>query len=966
LCFDHFAVTVSGDFGLMDEAKYLVGIDLGTSNCAMAYVELARGADAPVIDFPIPQLVRPGEIATLDLLPSCIYLPAAHETFPQDQNPTGPNDSSGIVGEFARWQGARVPGRLVVSAKSWLCHPAVDRQAPILPWGALEDVERVSPVQASARLLTHMVRAWNAARPAEPLQDQDVVITVPASFDEVARSLTVQAANAAGLAKFTLVEEPQAAFYDFTARNRKRLEDVLEGFRLILVVDVGGGTSDFTLVQCSASGDGPVLRRIAVGEHLMLGGDNMDAALSRVIEERMVGSARRLSMTQWTQLTQSARVAKEALLSTVRKKARSHKAGAPAPAADHFNVSLISEGSRLVGTTLSAQITRTEAERVVLDGFFPKANSEAIPARTSRAALQEVGLPYAQDPAITRHLAAFLRAHAAAAKAALGQPADSPGLPRPDSILLNGGVFNSNPITRRLLEVVSSWWPSAGEIPLLAHDSLDLAVARGAAFYGLARRGLGRRIGGGSAHALFVGLEKAGSEQPMALCVVPRGQEEAEPIDLGSRVFQLSLGRPVRFPLYSTASDRSENAGDVIAITEDLKPLPAIHTLLKGSGTNSSSVPVHLQAMLTPIGTLELWCVANHNDHRWRLEFELRGNATERELSITESMPAAFAEARSCVEKMFGAKSRAGHGAGENRLNPAKEVKQLWTRLEQILGSREQWGLPVLREVWSVLFASAARRRRTPEHERIFFQLLGYTLRPGFGYALDEWRCEQCAALFSESVQFHSEKAVWKEFWVFWRRIAGGLSPARHEELWAYLRPFLAVAVPPRPQKHVSRPKGIQPDGVDEMARLAAALEHLSFQTKIELGDWIAARLTHPEKANGPWTWSLGRLGSRAPIYGSLHQIVPPEKASQWVRLLLEPGIVRLEGALFALTQLARLTGDRTRDLDEALRLEVAKALQQANASPSWQRMITEMVPLEAADKARALGDTLPVGLILT
>ncbi len=947
----------------MDQAKYLVGIDLGTSNCAMAYVELARGADAPVIDFQIPQQVRPGETAPLELLPSCIYLPASHELSPDVAASTSA-ESQGIVGEFARWQGTRVPGRLVLSAKSWLCHPGVDRQAPILPWGAVADVPRISPVEASARLLRHMSSAWNTRFPNDPLSAQDVVITVPASFDEVARSLTVKSAQEAGFLKFTLLEEPQAAFYNFTARNRKRLEDLLEGVRLVLVVDVGGGTSDFTLVQCSIDSEGPVLRRIAVGEHLMLGGDNMDAALSRMVEERMLGTGARLSMTQWTQLTQSARVAKETLLSRHRA-GRGRKRSSAEIGPDEFNLSLVSEGSRLVGKTLSARITRVEAERVVLDGFFPHLGPDAIPTKTGRVALQEVGLPYAQDPAITRHLAGFLRVHASAAKAALGQPAESLGLPRPDAILLNGGVFNSEPLTNRLVEVVSSWWPGEAPIPLLAHDSLDLAVARGAAFYGLARRGLGKRIGGGSAHALYIGLEKAGTEQPMVLCVVPRGQEEAEPINLGARVFQLSLGRPVRFPLYSTASDRTEKAGDVVPLNEDFRPLPPIHTLLKGSDARTGSVPVHLRAMLTEIGTLELWCVADSSTHRWRLEFELRGEAAEPVISVTESMPAVFGEARTCVEKLFAGKGGSTHGRSEGKTSPAKEVKLLWTRLEQILGSRDQWRLPVLRELWSVLFASAGRRRRTPEHERIFFQLLGYTLRPGFGYALDDWRCDQCATLFNERVQFHNEKAVWKEFWVFWRRIAGGLSSQRHEELWAYLRPFLAMHVPPRPLKHVTRPKGVQPEGIDEMARLAASLEHLPSQNKVEIGEWFSQRLSHPELASGPWTWGLGRLGARAPIYGSLHQVVPAATASEWARRLLKPEVLQLEGAAFALAQLARLTGDRTRDLEERLRNEVGNALQRSNTSPSWQRMVAEVVPLEAADKARALGDTLPVGLVL-
>ncbi|HTL17285.1 MAG TPA: Hsp70 family protein, partial [Patescibacteria group bacterium] len=512
----------------MNEAKYLVGIDLGTSNSAMAYIELAKGAEAPVMDFDIIQQVRPGEATPLELLPSFIYLAGPHEQALQTVNLPWGNDSTAIVGELARWQGARVPGRLVTSAKSWLCHSGVDRQAPILPWGAPADVGKISPVQASALLLNHMASAWNTAHPDYPLSSQDLVITVPASFDEVARALTVKAANQAGLERFTLLEEPQAAFYDFTARHRKDLAMLLEGIRLVLVVDVGGGTSDFTLVQCGVSEGGPVLRRIAVGEHLMLGGDNMDAALSRTVEERMLGAGRRLSMTQWTQLTQAARLAKEHLLSRPSKHRRGRKRGSSESAPDHYNLSLIAEGSQLVGTTLSARIDQAEAERVILDGFFPRSGWQQEPERGNRAALREVGLPYAQDPAITRHLASFLRAHSAAANAALGRPADAPGLPRPDAVLLNGGVFNSESITRRLVEVISAWWPEQEAIPLLSHDSLDLAVARGAAFYGLARRGLGRRIGGGSAHALFVGLEKPGADEPMALCVIPRGQEEGE------------------------------------------------------------------------------------------------------------------------------------------------------------------------------------------------------------------------------------------------------------------------------------------------------------------------------------------------------------------------------------------------------------------------------------------------------
>jgi hypothetical protein len=408
-----------------------------------------------------------------------------------------------------------------------------------------------------------------------------------------------------------------------------------------------------------------------------------------------------------------------------------------------------------------------------------------------------------------------------------------------------------------------------------------------------------------------------------------------------------------------------EKAGEVTEATEDLQALPPIHTLLKGTAGKSGTVPVHLQALLTEIGTLELWCVSNVSNERWRLEFELRGAARESTIVVTESIPPSFTEARHWVEKLFGGKARGPEAPSGLKGAPPKDVKQLWSSLERTLGPREDWRLPVLRELWSVLFAGAVKRRRSAEHERIFFQLLGYSLRPGFGYPLDEWRCEQSARLFSESVQFHQEKAGWNEFWIFWRRISGGLGEVRHEEMWTYLKPFLALRVPMQVRRDVAKPKGAQPEGLDEMVRLAAALEHVAPSEKAILGEWVAARLAQRVPASGPWTWALGRLGARAPIYGSIHRTVPPEKATEWVRLLLEPAVLRLEGALFALAQLARLTGDRARDLDEKIRRKILVALKAGEASPSWQRMVSEVVALEAKDKARALGDTLPVGLAL-
>ncbi len=875
----------------------IVGIDLGTSNCALAYVDPSQGAGAKVHDFAVKQQVRPGEVSERPLLPSCIYLEA----------------DAPLVGEAARWLGTKSSTRLVASAKSWLCHPGVDRQAPILPWGSPPDVPKLSPVDASAKLLETLAAAWNEQHPSAPLKDQEVVITVPASFDEVARGLTVNAARKAGLEKFTLLEEPQAAFYDFTARHRASLGKALEGIHRVLVVDVGGGTTDFTLVAVEALPEGPAMKRVAVGDHLMLGGDNMDAALARRVEEKLGG--KKLSAQQWTQLTQSARVAKEALL------------GVSPP--EKQALAVASQGSKLIGGTVSSELTREEVEQLVVDGFFPRVRLDEQPAKAARsAALQELGLPYAADPAITRHLAAFLSAHGGA---------------RPDAILLNGGVFNSPRLTQALQDAVSAWWPQAPKIPLLEHESLDLAVARGAAYYGLARRGLGRRIGGGAARAYYV--EVQGNQ---AVCLIPRGFEEGDTVTLKDRDFALTLGKPVQFELHSTSADRVDPPGAVVPLDESFKPLPPIHTVLKGS--TQGAVKVHLVAGLTEIGTVELSCVANDRDERWRLEFEVRGSHGKRQLTVTESMPARFAEAVEQVQKVFGHKPLP--------VGP-KDVKNLSRTLEKTLGPRDTWRLPVLRELWGALYAGAGKRRRSEDHERVFFQLLGYTLRPGFGYPLDEWRAEQTFKLFKELVTHHQQKPVWIEFWVMWRRCAGGLDEAAQRELFAYLLPHLEPAPPGPPKKK----KGIVPEGLDEMVRAAASLEHVEPFEKAKLGELVLARLQDPATRGGPWAWSLGRLGARQPLYASGHRVVAPETAEKWVEALLSRPLG--DDVPFALAQIARLTGDRTRDLDDEVRAKAAAALKAAKVPEHWVQMVTEVVQLSAADEARALGDTLPQGLSL-
>ena len=919
--------------------RYCVGIDLGTSNSALAYADLeARDPGAAVSVFEVAQLVGPGDVAPRPLLPSHLYLPGPHElpegalALPWDAAHRGP-----AVGGFARDQGARVPGRHVASAKSWLCHPAVDRTAAILPWGASPEVARISPVEASARILRHLRDAWDAAHPQAPLAEQDVVVTVPAAFDEGARALTLRAAAEAGLPRPALLEEPQAAFYDFTRVHRGALAQELAGVRLVLVCDIGGGTTDFTLIAVEGSGEEPVLRRLAVGDHLLLGGDNMDIALARRAEADL---GVKLGAGQWGALVQACRAAKERLLA--------------ADGPDRTAVVVPGQGSRLVGGALSVQLAREAAREQILEGFVPRVSRTDLPARGARAAgLSELGLPYASDPAITRHAAGFLRRHERTVAEALGPGASV------DAVLYNGGALHAELLARRLDEVLQSW--QSAPLRRLRNDAPDLAVARGAATYGLVRRGLGLRIGGGSPRTYYVGV--ASGERTDALCVVPRGAPEGVEQEVQGRGFGLTLGRPVRFRLFASSGYRPEKPGDLVPLDDELAELPPLQSVVQGEGV----AEVRLHSLLTEIGTLELSCVAETDSGtpyatpgaakaadgaRWKLEFQLRqaGAADDRGGSVS-ALPRAIEPAREAVQLVYGKKPQPVAG---------REVKDLWRNLEKALGDRAGWTLAVNRDLWGVLWAGAQKRRRSPDHERLFLQLCGFALRPGFGAPLDAWRCEQAFTLFSQGVTHHKEAAVWAAWWILWRRIAAGLGETEHAAIFAAIEPHLR----PTPKGRVANPGKKAPGlAVDEMVRLLGALERLSPAAKVEAGSWLVERL---RAGDAPGVaWALGRLGARVPLAGAAHQAVPPEVAAEWLELLLGLDLRANPEAPFAIAQLARLSGDRARDLDEELRARAAAALEEARAPAEWARGIREVRALGEKDEQRVFGEALPLGLHL-
>jgi hypothetical protein len=919
----------------MSRAAHLVGIDLGTVNTALASVDLARGGDlVDAIDaMPIAQLVAPGEVRERRLLPSCVYLPGPELPPEATRLPWG--ERAEVVGELARDQGSRVPGRLVVSAKSWLANPRADRGAPILPWGAPDGVPRLSPVAASALVLAHLRDAWDRAHPGAPLAAQEVVLAVPASFDEVARELTLAAAREAGLDRVALVEEPQAAFHEWATRHRADLEGALRGARLVLVVDVGGGTTDLTVVAARIEDGRPTLTRLAVGDHLLLGGDNVDLALARGLEARL---GERLDATRFGALVQACRLAKERLLAE----------GGP----EELPVAVVGRGSRLVGSAVSASLSREEVRAVLLDGFFPEVGREARPRRAPRTAgLAELGLPYESDPAVTRHVAAFLAAHAAESGVAQG------GLARPDAILVNGGVFTPGEVRERLAAVVSSWFPGSPPPILLATPALDLAVARGAVSSALVRRGFGLRIGGGSPRAFYVGI--AAPEGERALCVVPRHLEEGSRVTV-PRPFALALGRPVRFPLHASTHARLEAPGDLVPLSDDLVPLPAVEAVLRaegdgGAGGRPAEIPVRLEAVLTEIGTLELWCAATDRDARWRLEFPLRGAATERLRRAggapeIAGAPRRLDEARALVQLLYGKKAAVER----------KEVKGLFRELERLLGPRDRWPTPLVRGLWGALHAGRGRRRRSADHERVWLQLTGFCLRPGFGAPLDGWRVEETWSIFREGLQYQGDPRAWQAWWVTWRRIAGGLEAAAQERLFETAAPFIRPRDPRRP---LPRVPGVRPEALDELVRLAGSLERIDPAEKTAAGEWILARI----EADGPaphLLWSLGRIGARVPFAGSAHLAVPTATVERWIARLLASAVARRD-LVFPLAQLARRSGDRARDVADDVRAAALAALVEGGAAPEALQAVREVALPTEEEEGSVFGESLPPGLRL-
>lgn len=610
--------------------QFAIGIDLGTTHSALSYVNLGQSDGEKSVHgvLQVPQLSAPGTLEELPLLPSFVYLPHADELAPGDLALPWVSEEAEapfVAGEMARSRGATTPIRLVSSAKSWLCHPGVDRRAAILPNDAPPEVARISPITAATRYLTHLRQAWDNAHPEAPFTEQEITVTIPASFDPSARELTMEAAQAAGYGNLTLLEEPQAALYSWIQTSEGRWRKDVKPGDIILVVDVGGGTSDFSLIAVLERDGVLEPHRVAVGEHILLGGDNMDLALAHLVARKLAANGTQLDAWQMRALTYGCRSAKESLLAD--------------SGMDSAAIVVPSRGSKLIGGSIRTELTREEVSTFILDGFFPQVEASSRPTVRTRAGLTQLGLPYAQDAAITRHLAAFLGRQVAATaelEGFAGRQSSEASFLHPTAVLFNGGVFKSDLLVQRIMGAVNDWLYLEGAEParMLAGADLDLAVARGAAYYSYVRRGHGVRIRGGTASAFYVAIESAmpaipGMEPPIqALCVAPFGMEEGSELELPGQQFGLVVGEPVHFRFFASSTRRNDQIGDLLDFwaPEELQELNEIQATLSAENRQAGDVvQVKLHARVTEAGTLELLAVSVDGAERWKVEFDVRG-----------------------------------------------------------------------------------------------------------------------------------------------------------------------------------------------------------------------------------------------------------------------------------------------------------------------------------------------------
>jgi molecular chaperone DnaK (HSP70) len=928
--------------------RFAIGIDLGTTNSVLSYVDL-KEKNARPSPLPIPQLYSLNTVEENPILPSCYYFGTEAEVERHALSPFAADGerTSHAIGQLAKNQANVLPGRVIQSAKSWLSHAGIDREARILPFGSEEISPNVklSPVEASAAYLDYLRTAWDrfAGDGEYGFSRQRITVTVPASFDEVAQALTRKAAELAGYPMgFRLLEEPQAAFYawlESVSRSGKkspraaffeRLPDLAERPQTVLVCDIGGGTTDLSLFRITALADEPGLpriERVAVSDHLLLGGDNIDLAVAHRLEQEFKpGGEERLSRRQWNHLVPQAQLLKERILSGER------------PDTEVFQVAIPGEGANIFQSTLTAAITRAEVRRIVLDGFFPLTQADERP-QTRQSGLREIGLPYAVDTAVGRHLAAFLDGR------------------RVDAVLFAGGSLRPRFLQERLLALIEDW---QGRRPAhLNLDDMSLAIAQGAAYFGAIKNSERIRAG----HARSVYLELHGEEPgraPQLVCVLPQGFEEGGRIKLATHTFSLLLNQPARFTAYTSTHRPQDPAGTLVSLDEAaFHPLPPLHATLTldeagfdPRKTAGQTVKVQLEAALTELGVLELSLAGLEQDKHWRLDFNLRkdkGGDKGARLDLDKSSLAPLSSDTLTrgvdrIQLFYGKKQALGE---------KDTVKTLIKDLEKLLGQeRNQWSLALLRALWPSLYDGITRRGRSLAHENTWLFLAGFCLRPGCGAELDPWRMTQLWGGYDLGLYHKKEKSAQSNWWLMWRRTAGGLSAEQQERLYRAALPELKKS----PQEFV------------EGTKLLGSLERLPLPARLELTENLFNLLLKKKGTVMPHVyWALTRLLSRVPLYTAADSVIPASavedyfdrvESLDWVKQGFQPLV-----GVFA--SASRMTNTRALDIHDPVRARVIQKLKLSGAKEEQLRLVREFAEVSSEEQNALFGEELPAGLRL-
>lgn len=952
-------------------SRFIIGIDLGTTNCAVAFIDTAEAKPSVQI-FRVEQMIDANTTESCDTLPSFHYeILSSERTGIDGRFQFNHAQHCGIVGTMARDRGVEIPGRGIASAKSWLCHSMVDRTSDLLPWGSDENVLKLSPVEASRRYLEHIRRCWDRRFPDFPMREQDTVVTLPASFDEVARRLTIEAATRAGIENLILIEEPQAAFYSWLERNADHWTQHLRAGQSILVCDIGGGTTDFTLIrviQGSASGPLSVgnhgmdasesvsqtmqaaygLHRVAVGEHLMLGGDNLDLALAKAIEHRLLADnpgQERLRPRQWDALKLQCRAAKETLLG-------------PRPP-DSYSLSIPERGAKLIEKSKSITVERSWVHELLVEGFFGKVPIDARPIPQEEG-FQEFGLPYASEPNVLKHLAAFLWDHRYDGRSNAEHDLDDLTAARPDWLLFNGGVLESPQIKQSIVDQIGQWFAplEASWTPgILQGNRLDLAVAQGAAYFGWVRRGDGVKINATLAKTYYVQV----SQSPeLAMCVMPANAHPGEQFRQTEHTLSLTVGQPVQFPVFVSSTRLVHESGQLVPVDlQYMTPMPPLQTVLELPNRKSrSQILVTMASELSEIGTLQLSLreVKPSEESRenlsWRLEFDARGASNRRSTSGPTLDESTLAQAVQAVDHAF---------ASSTEIAPKDCIDYLTKTIGR---GRRAWEPPLLRSMWSALMDRDDYRKLSPDHEARWLNLLGWCLRPGFGSPADDWRVHATWRNVHNKL-VHRTTAGLSETIVLWRRIAGGFTPGQQQALFQDVWPKLK-------SMYVGG-SGLasNPNVTIELIRLVGALEWLSQKEKQTIMDVFLQSLG--KKKFDPFAhaalWALGRLGTRVPVYANLEGILPAERIQTSLDRICQLKPEWLErnagSVIFCLTQWGRKTDDRYRDLGDATRGRILSLLEQLNAPSHSVKLVCERRSLSEEEASILIGDSLPLGFSL-